>query len=61
MWEYPYEYWVCPMLLVGRAGFSVDGSHIFAQGMPAAITWWVVAVDKARAVRDVRYDFLSTQ
>ena len=37
MWEHPYTDCVCPCL-GGRAGFDVDSSYIFPQGVLAAIT-----------------------
>ena len=34
MWECPYTVCVCPVALVGeRAGFDVNTSHIFPQGV----------------------------
>lgn len=61
MWEYPYEYWVCPMLLVGELDFLWTAVISLLRVCRQPSPWWVVAVDKARAVQDVRYDFLSTQ
>ena len=49
------------MLLVGELDFLWTSVISLLRVCWQPSPWWVVAVDKARAVQDVRYDFLSTQ
>ena len=50
------------MLLVGELDFLRTSVISLLRVCWQPSLWWVVAVDKeARAVQDVRYDFLSTQ